>query len=186
MSKLYVVVQVSQETRPNYETDQIRQSLSVGLPYVFTDRRLANQAAEKKRKAGVPCFVKEFQHSPLDKRLEALETEALADAEHIRHLEGVNDELRAENAKLRRRLEILRDHGIEIVDAAAGGFEIYSKDHALVDQLRELARDMMRYYFTPSALDRRREVELTERARELGVEEDDGEHCSELGIEVDG
>ena len=94
------------------------------------------------------------------------------------------DALTVENAKLRRHLEILRDHGIEIVDAVAGGFEIYSKDHALVDQLRELVRDMMRYYFTPSALDRQREVELTERARELGVEEDDSEHCSELGIEV--
>ena len=96
-----------------------------------------------------------------------------------------NTQLMEENAKLRRHLEILRDHGIEIVDAVAGGFEIYSKDHALVDQLRELVRDMMRYYFTPSALDRQREVELTERARELGVEEDDSEHCSELGIEVE-
>ena len=44
----------------------------------------------------------------------------------------------AENAKLRRYLEILRDHGIEIVDAVAGGFEIYSKDHELADKLKGL------------------------------------------------
>lgn len=50
-------------------------------------------------------------------------------------------------------------------------------------KLRELVRDMMRYYFMPSTIDRKqRETELIERANELGVEEDDGE----LGVEVDG
>lgn len=50
-------------------------------------------------------------------------------------------------------------------------------------KLRNLARDMMRYYFMPSTIDRKqRETELIERANELGVEEDDGE----LGVEVDG
>lgn len=50
-------------------------------------------------------------------------------------------------------------------------------------KLRKLARDMMRYYFTPSAIDsKQREAELLERAHELGVEEDNGE----LGVEVDG
>ena len=44
------------------------------------------------------------------------------------------------------------------------------------EKLRELVRDMMRYYFMPSAIDsKQRETELIERASELGVEEDDGE-----------
>lgn len=50
-------------------------------------------------------------------------------------------------------------------------------------KLRELVRDMMRYYFMPSAIDsKQRETELLERAHELGVEKDNGE----LGVEVDG
>lgn len=50
-------------------------------------------------------------------------------------------------------------------------------------KLRELVRDMMRYYFMPSAIDsKQRETELLERAHELGVAEDNGE----LGMEVMG
>ena len=50
-----------------------------------------------------------------------------------------------------------------------------------IASLEELVRDMMRYYFMPSTIDRKqRETELIERANELGVEEDDGE----LGVEV--
>lgn len=50
-------------------------------------------------------------------------------------------------------------------------------------KLRELVRDMMRYYFMPSTIDRKqRETELIERASELGVEEDNGE----LVVKVDG
>ncbi len=45
-------------------------------------------------------------------------------------------ELEAENARLKRRLEILNDHGIEIADAVAGGFEIYDKEHARADRLQ--------------------------------------------------
>ena len=41
-----------------------------------------------------------------------------------------------ENAKLKRKLEILKAHGIEIVDAVAGGFEIYNKEHARADRLQ--------------------------------------------------
>lgn len=49
------------------------------------------------------------------------------------------------------------------------------------EKLQKLARDMRRYYFTPSAIDnKQRETELIERANELGVEEDD----DELGVEV--
>jgi hypothetical protein len=43
----------------------------------------------------------------------------------------------AENAKLKRRLEILKAHGIEIVDTVAGGFEIYNKEHARADRLQD-------------------------------------------------
>lgn len=49
-------------------------------------------------------------------------------------------------------------------------------------RLRKLVRDMMRYYFMPSAIDsKQREAELLERAHELGVEDD----SSELWVEVD-
>ncbi len=48
-------------------------------------------------------------------------------------------------------------------------------------KLRELVRDMMRYYFMPSAIDRKqRETELLSRAHELGVEEDNGELVAEV------
>lgn len=42
----------------------------------------------------------------------------------------------AENAELSRKLEILKEHGIEIVDAVAGGFEIYSEDYARASKLK--------------------------------------------------
>lgn len=42
----------------------------------------------------------------------------------------------AENAELSRKLEILKEHGIEIVDAVAGGFEIYSEDYARASELK--------------------------------------------------
>lgn len=48
-------------------------------------------------------------------------------------------------------------------------------------KLRELVRDMMRFYFMPSAIGcKQRETELLERARELGVEKDNGELWAEV------
>lgn len=48
-------------------------------------------------------------------------------------------------------------------------------------KLRELARDMMHFYFTPNAIGcKQRETELLERARELGIEEDNGELWTEI------
>lgn len=93
MSKLYVVIQVCHETHNNYKMDEIRESFSVGLPFIFTDRDRAYREAEKKRKAHVPCFVKEFPYNPLDNRMEAMQKKMDADAEYIAHLEGVVKEL---------------------------------------------------------------------------------------------
>ena len=50
-------------------------------------------------------------------------------------LRAVNDELRTENERLKRKLEILKAHGVEIVDAIAGGFEIYDEEHRRADAL---------------------------------------------------
>lgn len=101
MSKLYAVVQVCPERHYDYKMDMIRESFSVGLPFVFSDRKRACQEAEKKRKAHVPCFVKEFPFNPLDKRLETLEAKAQADAKYIGDLEQSVNELEDENARLR-------------------------------------------------------------------------------------
>jgi len=58
-------------------------------------------------------------------------------------------EIEDENAQLKRKLRILKEHGVEIADAASGGYEIYSNDHALADKLqaenaklRELVRKL--------------------------------------------
>lgn len=105
MSKLYAVVQVYPELRYDYKMDAIRESFSVGLPFVFSDRKRAYQEAEKKRKAHVPCFVKEFPYNPLDKRLETLEAKVQADADYIGDLEQSVKELEEDNARLRGVLE---------------------------------------------------------------------------------
>jgi len=101
MSKLYAVIQVCPERRYNYKMDEIRESFSFGLPFIFADRKRAYQEAEKKRKAHVPCFVKEFPFNPLDKRLETLEAKVQADADYISELEQLVKELEEENARLR-------------------------------------------------------------------------------------
>lgn len=72
MSKLYAVVQVWPERHYDYKFDEIRESFSVGLPYVFDDRKKAYESAEAKRKAKVPCFVKEFPYNPKDSEIEDL------------------------------------------------------------------------------------------------------------------
>ena len=41
-------------------------------------------------------------------------------------------------------------------------------------KLRELVRDMMRYYAMPSSIDYKREAALLERAHNLGIETGDG------------
>ena len=98
MSKLYVVIQVCQETRNNYKMDEISQTFSVAMPFVFADRDRAYREAEKKRKAHVPCFVKEFPYNPLDDRIDAMQKKIDADAEYIAHLEGVIEELEGRRA----------------------------------------------------------------------------------------
>jgi hypothetical protein len=45
-------------------------------------------------------------------------------------------ELEKENENLRGKLQALRAHGIEVVDAVAGGVEIYSEEHDELDRLR--------------------------------------------------
>lgn len=45
-------------------------------------------------------------------------------------------ELEKENEKLRGKLQAMRAHGIEVVDAVAGGVEIYSEEHAELDRLK--------------------------------------------------
>lgn len=118
MSKLYVVVQVCPERRYDYKMDEIRESFSFGLPFVFTDRKRAYQEAEKKRKAHVPCFVKEFPYNPLDKRLEKLEAKVQADADYIGDLEQSVKELEEENAQLRG-----------VLDSYAKAFEDWAKEN---------------------------------------------------------
>ena len=72
MSKLYAVIQVMPELHYDYKTETIRESFSVGLPYVFDDKKEAYQSAKAKLKANVPCFVKEFPHNPKDSEIEDL------------------------------------------------------------------------------------------------------------------
>ena len=99
-------------------------------------------------------------------------------------------QLQAENAKLRNEVDNLLDfeHLTSVAVAYAGCDECGEYKQTMLrlfaenDKLRELVRDMMRYYFMPSAINsNQRERELLERAHELGVEEDNGE----LGMEVD-
>ena len=45
-------------------------------------------------------------------------------------------ELKKENENLRWKQQALRAHGIEVVDAVAGGVEIYSEEHAELDKLK--------------------------------------------------
>ena len=90
-------------------------------------------------------------------------------------------ELEAENAKLKRRLEILKGHGIEIVDAVAGGFEIYNKEHARADRLqdenaklRKFAKNAYRHICTQEGYLRGSGYDSFDYfdtvARELGIE----------------
>lgn len=107
----------------------------------------------------------------------------------IVELEGLYAEAKSENAKLRRKLEILRDHGIEIVDAVAGGFEIYSKDHELADRLKWLVeryhsamRCMLETGTSPTD-----PAFLEDRMREIGMEVDtDGCHGGEVAVSTEG
>lgn len=105
MSALYAVIQVVHETHNNYRMDEIRETFNVGLPFIFTDRQRAVREAEKKRKSGIPTFVKEFPFNPLDKRFEELKKRVRDDAEYIVHLETVIEELDAEVARLNSRPE---------------------------------------------------------------------------------
>lgn len=93
MSKLYAVIKVFRETHNNYKMDEIRESFSIAMPYVFTDRDRAYREAEKSRKMRIPTFVKEFPFNPLDNRMEAMQKKMDADAEYISHLESVVKEL---------------------------------------------------------------------------------------------
>ena len=52
-------------------------------------------------------------------------------------------ELQAENAKLRKKINALKAHGIEIADAVAGGYEIYDIQQREVDRL-EVENDKLR------------------------------------------
>lgn len=99
----------------------------------------------------------------------------------ITELEGLYAEKKAENAELKRKLGILGEYGIEVVDAVAGGFEIYSEDHRLADalkaendKLRELAKDMWRllhhWLFEAKEVPYGEIKAVSDRMRELGVE----------------
>ena len=45
------------------------------------------------------------------------------------------DALQAENERLRKKINALKAHGIEIADAVAGGYEIYDTNQREVDRL---------------------------------------------------
>jgi len=160
MSELYAVIQVHPERRYDYKMDTIRESFSVGLPYVFSDHKRAYQAAEEKRKAHVPCFVKEFPFNPLDKRLETLEAKVQSDADYIVDLEQSVKELEEENVRLRSCLSDDAENARQIMGENA--------------KLRELAKNL--YECNGSC---ERCVELTgrceykEQLRELGIEVED-------------
>ena len=84
------------------------------------------------------------------------------------------ERLQAENAKLKRKLEILKDYGIEIVDAVAGGFEIYNEEHARADRLQaenvkmhELLQRTWDAFHDATA---REFVKVKNELRELGIE----------------
>ena len=69
-------------------------------------------------------------------------------------MRDIVDEMEAENERLKRKLEILKAHGVEIVDAVADGFEVYSEDYRRADalkgenkKLRELVRDLHKALF---------------------------------------
>lgn len=49
---------------------------------------------------------------------------------------------------------------------------LYAKVKAEAAGLRELVRDMMRYYAMPNSIDYKREAALLERAHNLGIEVD--------------
>lgn len=51
--------------------------------------------------------------------------------------------VRDENEKLRKKINALKAHGIEIVDAVAGGYEIYDTSQREVDRL-EVENDKLR------------------------------------------
>ncbi len=60
------------------------------------------------------------------------------------------ERLKVENNKLHRYLEILKENGIEIVDAVAGGYEIYDERQRTLDRaeientkLRELVQGII-------------------------------------------
>lgn len=58
-------------------------------------------------------------------------------------------ELEKENDNLRGKLQALRAHGIEVVDAVAGGVEIYNEEHAELDRLKtenEKLRDELKQW----------------------------------------
>jgi hypothetical protein len=84
--------------------------------------------------------------------------------EHCPACKNVADlqEALAENEKLResvKRLMTQRDERLARAEAENA-------------ELRELVRDMLRYYAMPNDIDYRREADLLERAHELGVEVD--------------
>lgn len=97
--------------------------------------------------------------------------------------------IEAENAKLRRKLEVLKAHGIEIVDAVAGGNEIYSKEHARVESLEvenaklrdfilmlmndEVCPRCVKPYCTNPKDGRWSTCDYDDCLRELGIEVDD-------------
>lgn len=87
-------------------------------------------------------------------------------------------ELEDECERLRRKLEILKDHGYEIVDAVAGGYEIYSNDRREIDDLRQRIRLILADYkreVRPYRLDgiEKRYEHHVEKAAELGIEVDE-------------
>lgn len=64
-------------------------------------------------------------------------SQAMTDAQMVYiDTERMLHELEKENENLRWRQQALRAHGIEVVDAVAGGVEIYSEEHAELDKLK--------------------------------------------------
>ena len=87
----------------------------------------------------------------------------------------------AENRELKRKLAILKEHGIEIVDATAGGFEVYDEEHKRADALEgenKKLRDLVQMMYACKG--------ECDECQWLNDGYACGYFMEELGIEVDG
>ena len=131
------------------------------------------------------------EHEMIVKENKKLRVDWESERDYANQMEAIAGRLQAENAKLKRRLEILKSHGIEIADAVAGGFEIYNKEHARADRLeaeneklRDIAHDMWRLLLATGNDDLVLSIEASGVVKEVIDAEELAKTMRELGIEV--